>query len=108
MSFIHFRRHTKVHVQYELRHTFNVKDVEDAKPLNIDHAPAHSHPRTQDWKICNGSRRYFWFQSIFQLLKINDDDFENILPLLESSQDGLTIKTRSVVPLSNFVRIKVQ
>ena len=76
------------------------------KPINIDHSPAHSHPRTQYWKICNGSRRYFWFQSIFQLLKVHGDDLENILPVLETSHDGLTIKTCSVVPLSSFVHNK--
>ena len=43
------------------------------KPISIDHSPAHSHPRTQCWKTYSSSRRYIWFQSIFQLLKVKDN-----------------------------------
>ena len=77
------------------------------KPISTNHSPAQSHPRTQCGKSCSISRRYIWFQSIFQLLKV-DVNPENILPVLKTSPDGLTIKTRSVVPLSNFALVQVQ
>ena len=41
-----------------------------------------------------------------KILKVHNDVSENILPVLETSHDGLTIKTCSVVPLSSFVHNK--
>ena len=43
------------------------------KLKSTKHSPAHSHPRTQCWKACSSSRKYIWFQSIIQLLKVKDN-----------------------------------
>ena len=77
------------------------------KPISTDHSPAHSHPRTQCGKLVaspediSDSRVSSSFSKSMIIQKI----FFQFWKLLQMVK---TIKTRSVVPLSNFVRLKVQ
>ena len=98
MSFIQFHRHTKVHCPVWTSSYLQCQRCRRCyKPISTDHSPAHSHPRTQCGKLVASPE---------DISDISDSRVS--FQLLKTSPDGLTIKTRSVVPLSNFVRLKVQ